>query len=742
MEFQSLRKGLIAKTPRVTSCAGAAGVGSVFGMAAVYRGGVMSLKEYSWVWSKVYTAENAQSILRQLRDGGVTIKSHLRRIRTIAFIALSFVVVAPSAQAIEPIRNIQIDVISINTSFGSESVTEANSRAIIDKVNAGFDDVAGGLVHFTLRRVLPSITPGTPVLTSTDVGTIAGGSIKTDPGFEKVVLIGVIAKNLAIRFAGQAGGSFMLINGDWSTNNANTVAHELGHNMGLDHANSAVCTNTAPIVCDQNEYGDYSSVMGTNVLGWPNLNYVARFSATEIDHLKVLPDNKRAIAVESGEFKLAPVYSKNIDLPKVVYIPIGNEMSYSIEYRPAVGPDSALAQSQITLNGSNSYYTNIPSHGIQLRILNVKGKSFSSIQPKVSNFPNFETALLVDSFTSPQVQPIGKSFNLSDGSTITFVSADPNTAAVVKIVRPADTEAPTIPSINANWPYVRYYLGPKGERLVQHKSAGVWDYPKLTIPVSTIVENRMIKTLDLEINGQIVDSLSNSALINSKEFEYQTTTIGNFAVRLIATDYAGNKAQSEISNYLTDYYYLSKPGVGTEIGPDPLTSVKFSFYKANDDVTYQVSELSAGTLKSIEIGKRLVEVTVVDIPRNTTITAKLIGSNASGETDGGQIISGTPEIAECTNTNCFVGLPWKIETGFFTPGSGVMSLQEKIAGKWVPIKSSKPILGKSPYKKYPVGYEISLSYSAPGKHTYRLVIAPSKKLGSYTGPVFTQVVKP
>jgi hypothetical protein len=33
-----LRKGLIAKTPRVTSCAGAAGVGSVLAMAEVYRG--------------------------------------------------------------------------------------------------------------------------------------------------------------------------------------------------------------------------------------------------------------------------------------------------------------------------------------------------------------------------------------------------------------------------------------------------------------------------------------------------------------------------------------------------------------------------------------------------------------------------------------------------------------------------------------------------------------------------------
>ncbi len=44
MEFHSLRKGLIARTPRVTSCAGAAGVGSVFGMVAVYRWGVMRLE--------------------------------------------------------------------------------------------------------------------------------------------------------------------------------------------------------------------------------------------------------------------------------------------------------------------------------------------------------------------------------------------------------------------------------------------------------------------------------------------------------------------------------------------------------------------------------------------------------------------------------------------------------------------------------------------------------------------------
>ena len=38
MEFHNLRKGLIARTLRVTSCAGAAGVGSVFGMAVSLSG--------------------------------------------------------------------------------------------------------------------------------------------------------------------------------------------------------------------------------------------------------------------------------------------------------------------------------------------------------------------------------------------------------------------------------------------------------------------------------------------------------------------------------------------------------------------------------------------------------------------------------------------------------------------------------------------------------------------------------
>ena len=370
------------------------------------------------------------------------------------------------------------------------------------------------------------------------------------------------------------------------------------------------------------------------------------------------------------------------------------------------------------------------------------GTDYLSLLPKTSNKERFGTGLVSDTLNGPQVQPLGKTFLLSDGSTVTFISADPNGGAVVKIVRPADTEAPKVSNVTARWPYGTYYLGPIGERLIMHKSRLEWDYPILTIPFSGVTDNRLLKTLELEVNGEIVSTITGSAITTVNEFTYQTKTIGNFAVRLIGTDYAGNKSQTDISNYATDYYFLRKPSVVTNIGPEPVTSLKFSFYKSSDDVTYEVTDLSAGKIKSIESINGLVEVTVVDIPRNTTITAQLLGSNSSGETDGGQKIIGTPEKAVCNNLICYVGIPWKVETGFFTAESGVMSLQEKIGSKWVSVKSANPNLGKSPYKKYPVGYEISLLYSSPGKHTYRLVIAPSKKLSSYTGPVFTQVVKP
>ena len=762
------------------------------------------------------------------------------RVRAITFSALVLVLIAPSAQAVDPIRSFQIDVIAINTAYGSPVVTEENSKAIIDKINIGMDDSTGGLIRFTFRTLYPPITPNIPVLDTSDFISASGIKPQADPGFEKAILVGVMARNPTVAFAGQAGGRFMLINGEWTTANALTVTHELGHNMAIGHSNSAVCTNQIPITCDVLEYGDYSSVMGRYLYGYTSSPYIARFSATELDLLKVLPASKRLVAVDSGQYSIAPVYSSTGDLPKVIYIPIGNENSYSIEYRPATGVEAALAQTQIFLT-NGGYYKNIPSHGIQLRLLaldsfrNATASPYASIQPKLTNPGALESALITDSFTGAQVQPMGKSFLLSDGTSVTFVSADPTTGAVIKVVRPADSEGPRITSSKATWVGNSWWVGPNGEWLVRHKSATELIYPALELPISDVTDNRLVKSVALEINGKVVDQIPDVSKSTIKNFRYQTSEIGAFAARLIATDYAGNKTEGEISKLSTALYVLPRPGVAvnpganpynslkfsfykvdaaytyklselssgtiksTEVnngivtitvgeiapntvftarltgvdtsgntddgqivtgspyksgniltapdvvanpGADPTTSLMFSFYKVNTDYDYQLTELSAGTLKSADVVNGVVVINIENIPRNSSITAKLTGTDAFGNSDGGQLLSGTPTLSVCSNSACFTGFTWRVDTGIWSAGSGTLTLQEKIKGKWVVIKSSKPLTGFSTSKKYPVTYSITLSNAVTGSHTYRFVIAATKKSGAYTGKEFVQIVKP
>ncbi len=841
----------------------------------------------------------------------------------VLFFALIFVLLAPSAHAVDPIRKFQIDVIAINTSFGNPSVTESNSRAIIEKVNEGFRDATGGLITFTFRAVLTPITAKIPVLNSNDVNTATGINPTADSGYEKAILIGVVSNNPNQKAAGIAWGNFMWINGYWGTDYADIVSHELGHNLGLMHANSAVCTTTVPVTCENKEYGDYSSIMGNYRFSHISQPYVARFSAIELDLLKVLPKNKKIVATDSGEFKLAPVYSQGIDLPKLIYIPIGNEYIYSIEYRPAIGVDNALAQSQLSKPGVNLIYSNTPSHGLQLRVLKGGNDAYSIIQPKFNNLEYFGTGLVSDTLTGPQLQPVGKTFTLSDGSTVTFVSADPNVGAVVKVVRPADTEAPRFSNVIARWEPFRYWFTATDELLIRKKNPTEWDFPVIEIPLNGILDNRLVKKIGLEVNGKVVQEINDLSLITSDSLKYQTTDEGKFDLRLTATDYSGNVGTSVISSLTSTYTRLAKPGVVSNQGKDPYTSIKFSFYGSGADTTYQLSELSSGKIESIEEVNQILTITVVDITRNSNFSAKLTGTNPAGYSDDGQVITGQPrkyeikppfvqvlsgddpytmvklkftnacetckyslsnlssgkvksiestdgvtsivieeikrnqrikatltgndsfgfndggqeisadpsfyeilqpsisyrsgsdprtsvvvtfqdacatctysvvdlvggvvskmekindqnlitisnisrnsgfratligndaygfndsgqEISKdvqdsvCNNSLCYQGMDWVVDTGYWVPGTGNMSLQELVKGKWVTVKTAKPIAAKNNLPKYPNTFAITIKNVPTGKRTYRLTIAAKGKYSVYVGKSFTQVVK-
>ena len=671
-----------------------------------------------------------------------------RSIKSILIATLLLALLANGAQAADPIRQFQIDVVPISNPGVTLAVTEEVSREIVKQVDSAFDDATGGQIRFTFRKLHPVSFPATVTLSSSDIQKATGLTPVPDPGFEKAILVGVIAQSSAVGFAGEAilGGNYVIMNGNWALNSigAGVLAHELGHSLDISHANSVVCTTQIPIVCDQSEYGDASSVMGKSLIRYVSNPMVARFSATELDKLKVLPKESRAIAAESGDYKLAPVYSKGINLPKVLYIPIGSELTYSVEYRPAVGNDSGLSMPQLQVPGSNSFYNSTPSHGLQLRILPTVGTQFKESQPSINKYKIEGAALIVSSFTAEQVQPIGKVFTLSDGSKLTFLSADPSTGATVRVELSPDKDAPLSTGVKPKWVNTQNlgYSWRNNERTIYKKSIDAWDHPVIEIPMSAVTDNRLVKLVQIEVNGEIVGQVDTPVLNGIANYSYQTTKEGTFAIRLIATDFAGLTTTTEPDSLTAYYYKIDPPMLKISSGKDATNSVTVFVTPETDSTQYVLSNLSSGKIVSTVEKNGRLEFRIANLTRNQKFTALLTGTDEMGYTDGGSEVKYEPTKAACTNTKCFVGSQWNVETGFWASGAGNMTLQERIGSKWVNIQTARPVSDPKGKMQGYVTYVMKIDYKTAGKHLYRLSIAASKKYSGQITSTFTQVVSP
>ncbi|KKR76282.1 MAG: Peptidase M11 gametolysin [Candidatus Levybacteria bacterium GW2011_GWA2_40_8] len=134
----------------------------------------------------------------------------------------------------------------------------------------------------------------------------------------------------------------------WMTDASRTpgiYAHELGHNLGVSHANSYECRDkqvgdfaSYDNSCFSNEYGEPSDVMGFSA--WTNMY---GFNAPHRDEVKWLDPGQILNVSSDGEYKVNPLNATTSANIKALKIAIPNSsLYYYLSYRKPLGFDSSL----------------------------------------------------------------------------------------------------------------------------------------------------------------------------------------------------------------------------------------------------------------------------------------------------------------------------------------------------------------------------------------------------------------
>lgn len=113
------------------------------------------------------------------------------------------------------------------------------------------------------------------------------------------------------------------------------TVHEQGHNYGLAHSHSYLCSNGMTGTCDQDPYGDPYDAMGS-------ATYVGHFSASQ-KHLLGWLDGRTADLTPGGSATLAP-FASNAVATTAVRVAASSTRTYWLEYRRPADFDAALPE--------------------------------------------------------------------------------------------------------------------------------------------------------------------------------------------------------------------------------------------------------------------------------------------------------------------------------------------------------------------------------------------------------------
>jgi Gametolysin peptidase M11/NPCBM-associated, NEW3 domain of alpha-galactosidase len=122
------------------------------------------------------------------------------------------------------------------------------------------------------------------------------------------------------------------------------VAHELGHNFGLQHSHSSDCDLT-PLgnTCTTYDYGDVADVMGANTASHFNAFQKERLGWLNSGAQPPITTATASGTFSIGAFETSAVDAKALKVLKGTHPTTGAKTWYYIEYRQPIGFDAGLA---------------------------------------------------------------------------------------------------------------------------------------------------------------------------------------------------------------------------------------------------------------------------------------------------------------------------------------------------------------------------------------------------------------
>ena len=187
------------------------------------------------------------------------------------------------------------------------------------------------------------------------------------------------------------------------------TVHELGHNIGLNHARSAVCVDqanhqaTESVKCTTNEYGDLFDAMGVPAFGTP------QFGALQMNHLGWLTGHL-ATPTTSRSITLSPLENGIGTLAARIRVG-GTE--YWLEYRRPVGVDASLVWTPGAIDGILIHRVG-PDGGSDL------------LDARPDSTKSFANAAL----------PVGRTWTARQGLSVKVTSASSTRAVVSLVISP------------------------------------------------------------------------------------------------------------------------------------------------------------------------------------------------------------------------------------------------------------------------------------------------------------------